>query len=66
MPRFGMAIPSTQKKWVIYGTSRGLDEYKFEEGPVALPDAHQVLVKLHPAAINFRDIMIPRVRCWRE
>jgi NADPH:quinone reductase-like Zn-dependent oxidoreductase len=56
-----MAIPSTQKRWVIHGTSKGLDEYKLEQGHVAQPDAHQVLVKLHAAAINFRDIMIPRV-----
>ncbi|KAK6383432.1 hypothetical protein LTS17_002724 [Exophiala oligosperma] len=55
-----MTAPSVQKKWVIHGTKRGLDEYKLEQGPVAKPDGHQVLVKLHAAAINFRDIMIPR------
>ncbi|KAJ9605683.1 hypothetical protein H2200_009532 [Cladophialophora chaetospira] len=55
-----MAIPATQKKWIINGTSKGLDEYHFTQGPVSKVEENKVLVKLHAAALNFRDLMIPR------
>ncbi|KAK1758898.1 NAD(P)-binding protein [Echria macrotheca] len=54
-----MALPTTQKKWIINGTQKGLDELQYTEGPVPKVDDYSVLVKLHAASINYRDILIP-------
>lgn len=59
-----MSLPSTQKKWVIMGQERGFDEYNFTEGPVPTVGDYGVLVKLHAAALNYRDHMIPKVSLW--
>jgi hypothetical protein len=56
-----MALPSVQKKWVIEGQGRGIDELRFTEGPIPKVDEYGVLVKLHAAAMNYRDILIPSV-----
>jgi NADPH:quinone reductase-like Zn-dependent oxidoreductase len=55
-----MALPTTQKKWIINGSQRGLDEYELIQGPVPNVDEQGVLVKMHAASINFRELMIPR------
>lgn len=55
-----MALPTTQKKWVIMGQGRGLDEYNFTDGPVPTVGEHGVLVKLHAASLNYRDHLIPK------
>jgi hypothetical protein len=56
-----MNIPSKQKKCVIVGQGKELDELHFIEGPIPEVDEHGVLVKLHAAALNYRDLLIPRV-----
>jgi hypothetical protein len=56
-----MALPSLQKKWIIEGQARGIDELRFMEGPIPKVDDYGVLVKLHAAAMNYRDILIPSV-----
>jgi NADPH:quinone reductase-like Zn-dependent oxidoreductase len=56
-----MALPTTQKKWIINGTEKGFDEYTLEEGPITKVDDHRVLVKLHAAGLNYRDILIAHV-----
>ncbi|KAL7920313.1 hypothetical protein ACQKWADRAFT_328771 [Trichoderma austrokoningii] len=38
-----MALPTMQKKWVIVGQGRGLDEYNFTKGPVPTVGEHAVL-----------------------
>lgn len=55
------SVPSIQKKWIINGTTKGLDELQFVQGPVPQVDEYGVLVRLHAAALNFRDLMIVRV-----
>lgn len=56
-----MALPSTQKKWVITGQEKGYDELNFTDGPIPTVGDHGVLVKLHAASLNYRDHMIPKV-----
>ena len=56
-----MELPKTQKKWVISGTTKEIDEWQLVDGPVPTIDSYSVLVKMHAAAINFRDLMIARV-----
>jgi hypothetical protein len=55
-----MAHPSVQKKWVVMGQGKGLDEYNFTDGPVPSVGEYGVLVKLHAAALNYRDFLIPK------
>jgi NADPH:quinone reductase-like Zn-dependent oxidoreductase len=61
-----MALPSSQKKWIINGTTQGLDEFQLTEGVVPEVDDYGVLVKLHAAALNYRDILIPTVSVPRS
>jgi hypothetical protein len=58
--------PSTTKQWVIQGSAKGFDELKLTEGPVPQVGEHDVLVKMHAASLNFRDLIIPKVcsPCW--
>ncbi|KAJ4861333.1 zinc-binding dehydrogenase domain-containing protein [Trichoderma breve] len=55
-----MALPSTQKKWVIMGQEKGYDELNFTDGPIPSVGDYGVLVKLHAASLNYRDHMIPK------
>ena len=56
-----MTLPSTQKKWIIKGQEKGLDEFELVEGPIPAIDDYGVLVKLHAAALNHRELLIPTV-----
>lgn len=57
-----MALPSTQKKWIIMGREKGLDDLQLVEGPIPKVDDYEVLVKLHAASINPREVQIMNVR----
>jgi len=54
-----MSIPQTAKQWNVTGTS-GFDDLKFQEAPVPELGDSQVLVKLHAASLNYRDLIIPQ------
>ncbi|KAL2163780.1 hypothetical protein VTH06DRAFT_5839 [Thermothelomyces fergusii] len=54
-----MAIPATQKQWIIQGAGKGLDELAYQEGPVPKLGETDVLVKLRAASLNYRDLLIP-------
>jgi NADPH:quinone reductase-like Zn-dependent oxidoreductase len=52
----------TTKAWTINGTTNGFDELQFHEAlPIPTLGAHDVLVKVENAALNFRDAMVPQV-----
>ncbi len=55
--------PSTTKQWSIVGQD-GFDSLKFEE-KAEIPNLgdHDVLVNFHYASLNYRDLIIPKVRC---
>lgn len=55
-----MTLPTVQKKWIIQGGQKGLDELRFIEGPIPKVDGYGVLVKLHAAGLNPRDYQIPQ------
>ncbi|RSL70907.1 hypothetical protein CEP53_001748 [Fusarium sp. AF-6] len=53
-------IPTTQKQWIISG-SDGFDSLEFQkEAPVPSIGDQDVLVKIHAASFNFRDLVIPK------
>ncbi|KAK3376306.1 hypothetical protein B0T24DRAFT_217675 [Lasiosphaeria ovina] len=55
-----MAIPSTQKQWVILGKEKDFDELSFQDAAVPKVGENEVLVKLQGASLNYRDLIIPR------
>ncbi|KAK0648326.1 hypothetical protein B0T16DRAFT_491145 [Cercophora newfieldiana] len=55
-----MSFPSTQKQWTIKSADRGIDGLVLESGPVPTPGEGEVLVRLHGASLNYRDLIIPR------
>jgi len=55
-----MSVPSTQKQWVITGSDKGFDGLVSKEAPVPKLGEHDVLVKLHAASLNYRDLAIAK------
>ncbi|KAK3314310.1 hypothetical protein B0H66DRAFT_375960 [Apodospora peruviana] len=55
------SIPSTQKQWIVETTEKKFDGLVLHENaPVPKLGDNDVLVKLHAASLNFRDLIIPR------
>ena len=56
-------IPKTTKAWIVNGNKNGMDELKYnKEYPVPAIGDREVLVKINGASLNYRDLVIPRVR----
>lgn len=56
-----MPIIKSTKAWVVKGTT-GFDDLVFKpEYPLPEVGEHDVLVKFHAAALNFRDLAIVQV-----
>ncbi|KAL2021305.1 hypothetical protein VTK56DRAFT_7276 [Thermocarpiscus australiensis] len=55
-----MALPSTQKQWLIQGTANGFDSLVYQDAPVPKVGDTDVLVRLHGASLNYRDLLIPQ------
>ncbi|KAE8443644.1 hypothetical protein EG329_001502 [Mollisiaceae sp. DMI_Dod_QoI] len=53
------SIPKTTRQWSVTGQD-GFDSLQYMEQPVAQLGDNQVLIKLHGASLNYRDLMIPR------
>jgi D-arabinose 1-dehydrogenase-like Zn-dependent alcohol dehydrogenase len=53
--------PSNQKQWIVQDKEHGIDGLVYKEGPVPKVGENEVLVKLHAASLNYRDLIIPRV-----
>ncbi|KAI1407309.1 NAD(P)-binding protein [Hypoxylon sp. FL1857] len=52
--------PSTMKQWSVTGTDKDFDGLVFSEAPVPKVGENEVLVKLHAASLNYRDLIIPK------
>ncbi|KAF2873300.1 hypothetical protein BDV95DRAFT_566675 [Massariosphaeria phaeospora] len=52
--------PTTTKQWTLHGTN-GFDSLKFDE-KASIPQLgdKDVLVKIHAASLNYRDLIIPK------
>ena len=57
--------PSTTRQWVVEGRN-GFDSLKLED-KAAIPKLgdHDVLVNIHYASLNYRDLIIPMVCGFR-
>ena len=53
--------PSTMKQWVVQSKDKGFDGLVFKDAPVPKVGDNEVLVKLHAASLNYRDLIIPQV-----
>lgn len=53
--------PTSTKQWTISDTKNGFDGLKFEDVAVPRIGENEVLVKLHAASLNYRDLIIPKV-----
>jgi NADPH:quinone reductase-like Zn-dependent oxidoreductase len=54
------SIPKTTKAWRVQGLN-GFESLKFnKETPVPKVSDYEVLVKLHAASLNYRDLVIPK------
>lgn len=56
-----MANTTTMKQWVVRSDKNDLDGMVFVDAPVPQVGENDVLVKLHSAALNYRDVAIPKV-----
>ncbi|KAK3936735.1 hypothetical protein QBC46DRAFT_394346 [Diplogelasinospora grovesii] len=53
--------PSTQKQWVVTGKDKDFDGLVFQtDAPVSQVGEYEVMVKLHGASLNYRDLIIPK------
>ncbi|KAI0838465.1 NAD(P)-binding protein [Hypoxylon sp. FL0890] len=52
--------PTTTKQWTVSGTDKDFDGLSLNEGPVPKVGENDVLVKLHAASLNYRDLIIPK------
>ncbi|KAH8703113.1 putative zinc-containing alcohol dehydrogenase [Talaromyces proteolyticus] len=48
------------KQWTVAGTKNGFDDLKLENVAVPQVGENEVLVKLHAASLNYRDLIIPK------
>lgn len=57
-----MSAPTTTQAWSVTNTSGGFDALSYNE-QASIPElgVHDVLVKLHAASLNYRDLIIPKV-----
>ncbi|KAI0813863.1 hypothetical protein GGR55DRAFT_676791 [Xylaria sp. FL0064] len=55
-----MGVPTSQKQWIVTGTGKGFDTLQYGDGEVPKVGDNDVLVKLHAASLNYRDLIIPR------
>lgn len=57
--------PSTMKQWTITGTEKGFDGLEYGDVQVPKVGENEVLVKINGASLNYRDLIIPKVRSTR-
>lgn len=55
--------PSTMKQWTITGTEKDFDGLEYRDVEVPKVGENDVLVKIQGASLNYRDLIIPKVRC---
>jgi NADPH:quinone reductase-like Zn-dependent oxidoreductase len=57
-----MAAPSQIKQWVVTDNKHEFDGLKLQDAPLPQVGDNDVLIKVHAASLNYRDLAIARVR----
>lgn len=57
--------PATMKQWVVESKQKDFDGLVYQDAPVPTVGENEVLVKLQAASLNYRDLIIPKVRFSR-
>ncbi|XXH01925.1 hypothetical protein Hte_008287 [Hypoxylon texense] len=52
--------PSTTKQWSVTGSDKGFDGLELVDAAIPKVGDNDVLVKLHAASLNYRDLIIPK------
>lgn len=52
--------PTTMKQWVVLNKENDFDGLVYKDAPVPKVGEREVLVKLHAASLNYRDLVIPK------
>ncbi|KAL4787348.1 hypothetical protein BJX76DRAFT_354296 [Aspergillus varians] len=52
--------PTTQKQWSVQDKEHDFEGMVFGEGPIPKAGDSEVVVKLHAASLNYRDLIIPK------
>lgn len=52
---------ATMKSWVVENTKNDFDGMVYKDAPVPKVGETDVLVKMHAASLNYRDLIIPMV-----
>jgi NADPH:quinone reductase-like Zn-dependent oxidoreductase len=53
---------ATSKQWVVENMDNGFDGLVYKEASIPQVGETEVLVKLQAASLNYRDLIIPKVR----
>lgn len=53
---------TSQKQWTVLNKDNDFDGLTFGDAPIPKVGENEVLVKFHAASLNFRDLIIPKVR----
>lgn len=54
--------PAKMNQWTVLDKENGFDSLSFSEVPVPKVGENEVLVKFRAASLNYRDLIIPKVR----
>jgi NADPH:quinone reductase-like Zn-dependent oxidoreductase len=56
-----MSSPTSIKQWVVTDNEHGFDGLKLQDAPLPKVGDNDVLIKIHAASLNYRDLAIARV-----
>jgi hypothetical protein len=61
-PNMAAATVSSAQQWSITGQENGFEDVKLQKVAVPQVGENEVLVKLNAASLNYRDLIIPKVK----
>jgi NADPH:quinone reductase-like Zn-dependent oxidoreductase len=53
--------PAQMKQWTVLNKDNDFDGLSYGDAPIPKVGDNDVLVKLHAASLNYRDLVIPKV-----
>lgn len=65
-PQEHKMAPKTMKQWVVESKEKDFDGLVYQDAPVPNVGENEVLVKLQAASLNYRDLIIPKVRLYSQ